>query len=193
MKTYSQPLDSIPENAKSRLNEILPGFSGYGFNLHGSSTNEHILLANKTAIIVRYSDELNYLIATYDFDPEDPALGRLKDAFEQVRVVFIRHSLKDATPSGPYHKIPQWLKNFKNLDCVIFDNVDLQDISTLEGWRLKFLGILRADNKDVRHLIQSIGRIDGLEFLMYESIFSTKDIEELKKTLPELIAFRSGK
>jgi len=149
MKTYSQPLDYAPENAKSRLNGIFPAFSGYGFNLRGSSANEHVLLANQRAIILQYSGELNYLIATYDFDPEDPALARLKDACERVNIVIVRHSLNEATPTGPYHKIPQWLNRFKNLECLVLDKPDLENVAMLAGLKLKFLGILHAGLPDM--------------------------------------------
>jgi len=183
-------MDALSENAKSRLKEILPGFSAYGFNLQGMSVNENILLANKTAIIMRYSDELNYLITTYDFDPGNATLDNSKDVFEKVKVVMIRHSLEDAIPSAPYRSIPKWINNFKNLECLIFDNVDLQDTSALNELNLKFLGIQSAKVGDIRKLIEVIGNIKNLEFLMHDSIFSPNDVEELKQSFPDLITFQ---
>jgi hypothetical protein len=186
-------MDSIPENAKIRLKEIMPGFGAYGFNLHGKYTSENILLANKTAIIVKYSEELNYLIAIYDFDPEDSALDELRYAFDKVKVIAIRHSLQGEASVQNYHRIPQWINRFRNLECLVLNNVDLQDESGLGDLQLKLLWIHGAKFDDVRKLVQAIGKIEALEFLMCDSGFSKEHISELKEKLPRLTFFQSGK
>lgn len=190
MKTHSQSLDSISEDAKIRLKEILPGFSVYGFNLHGMSATENILLASKTAIMVKYSDDLNYLITVYDFDADGAVMARLRDAVENVKVIIVRHSLQDQTSVGNYHRVPLWINNFRNLECLILNDVDLQSESMLEGLQLKLLWIQSAKVDDARKLIQKIGKIGTLEFLMYDSIFSAENIHELKAKLPQLTAFQ---
>lgn len=183
-------MDSIPENIKERLKAILPGFSAYGFNSEGMSANPNILLTNKSTILLRYSDEIHYLFATYDFDPKAPSLDGVRDAFDRVKIVFIRHSLQSENLSAPCHKVPDWVKNFRNTECLILDNIDLHDEDMLDGLKLKFLGILNAEAKDTRQVVQVISKMNRLEFLMYNSIFSQTDIEALKKRLPQLTTFQ---
>lgn len=190
INSQSQPMDSLPENVKERLNAILPGFSAYGFNLKGMSANPNILLANESAIVLRYSDDIHYLVATYYFDPKAPSSTVLKDTFGKIKVVFIRHSLASENLSAPCYRIPDWIKNFTDMECLILDNVELQDVAILEELKLKFLGILNAKEVDTQQLVGMIGKMDSLEFLMYKSIFSLDDIEKLKKRLPELTTFQ---
>jgi hypothetical protein len=185
-------MDSIPENVKERLNAILPGFTAYGFNLKGMSANPNILLANESVIVLRYSEDLHYVLATYDFDLNGPSSNVLKNSLEKIKVIFVRHSLAGENRSAPYHVIPDWVKKFTKVQCLILDNVDLQNATTLEGLNLKFLGILNAENAHNQQLFEVIGKMNGLEFLMYESIFSKGDIEKLTKRLPELITFQLG-
>ncbi len=191
MNSQSQPLDSLSEKAKDRLNKILPGFSAYGFNLKGMSANSNILMANKSGIILKYSDETYYLFATYDLDLKALSPNFLNNALEKVKVMFIRHSLQGEDRSASWHKIPDWVTNFKNIECLILDNVDLQNESMLKELKLKFLGILSAKIKNTQPFIQIISKISSLEFLMYKSLFSSKDIEELKKVMPQLTTFQS--
>ncbi|HEY5748488.1 MAG TPA: hypothetical protein VIU12_20605 [Chryseolinea sp.] len=178
-------MDSIPEDVKARLNAILPEFSARGFNLNGVPTHPNILLANESSLLLKYSDEKYFLFATYDFDPTAPNMNHLKADFEMIKVVALKHALQveDRSKPYPYHKVPDWLNDFKNLESLILDNVDLQNDTILEGLNLKVLGIQKA-KLDSMQLIEKISKMGGLEFLLYRSTFSFKDVEELKRRLP---------
>lgn len=188
MNSQSQSMDSIPEDVKARLNAILPEFSARGFNLNGVPTHPNILLANESSLLLKYSDEKYFLFATYDFDPTALNMISLKADFDMVKVVVIKHALQveDRSNPYPYHKIPDWLTNFKNLESLILDNVDLQNDTVLEGLNLKVLGIQKAEPGDSTQLIEKISKMGGLEFLLHRSIFSFKDVEALKLRLPQI-------
>jgi hypothetical protein len=190
-KTQCQSMDSIPENARQRLKEILPGISARGFDITGGmSFNANVLLANNNAILLKNTGGLYYLFANYDFDPEDKSLEKFKSEFAKVKILMIRHSLEGIGAAHSYHEIPEWVENFNNLECLILDNVVFGNEAPIEGLRLKLLGVLDVEMTDIQKVVQSISKIRGLEFFMHNESFSTREIEELKKLVPGLITFK---
>lgn len=190
-KTQCQSMDSISEDAKQRLKEIFPGISARGFNMMGGlSSANNILLANQHAIFLKDNDGRHYLFTDYEFDPHNGTFDKLKNEFSKVNVLIITHSLQDASVGNSYHKVPEWIKKFNNLDCLILDNVTFKSEFDLEGLKLKLLGVQRGEVKEVQKLVQSISKITGLEFFMYDQTFSDQEIAELKKLVPRLVTFK---
>jgi hypothetical protein len=187
MENNSKSPDSIPQHVEARLKTILPGFTTYGFNLNGMSANPNVFIANRDAIVLKYSEKKYYLFATYNFDPRDKSLGpKVKNAFDSVKVVMIKHSLVSEDSSQPFHPIPDWLTAFNNIECLILDNILIERPIAFEYFNLKLLAFRNTQVKDMTSLIKVLGTMRDLEFLMHQSVFSATEIDRLKISLPQL-------
>ncbi len=187
MGNNSKSQDPIPVHVQERIKTILPGFTAYGFNLNGMSANPNVVTADRNAIVLKYSEEIYYLFATYDFDPLDKSSSpKVASAFDSIKNVIIRHSLVNDNSQKPFHRIPGWLKMFKNIDCLILDNVRLGDDTIFEYLHLKLLAFKNTKVKDMTSLIKGLGNMKDLEFLMHQTLFSDSEIAQLKISLPQL-------
>jgi hypothetical protein len=187
----AQSMDSLSESSKARLGALLPGFGAYGFSLTGPSANPNVLFANESAVIFRYSELLNYLVASYEFDPTDSRMNDLRSEYTNIKVILLKHSLESNDTVESLGNIPNWLNAFGNAESLIMYDVDIDSSPIINCAKLKVLGLVNTQRIDVKRLVENIEKLPELEFFIHRAHLTKQDLEHLRQKFPNLIVYNA--
>jgi len=160
---------------------------GAGLTLGTRLTDdETVLFVDSTAIILGLVGRPNTLFATYKFDLFELPPNLQLD-FTSLRVVILGDFEGSKLELREFHKIPDWLKLLHQLDSLIVYNAKLDQMPFSTSLSIKYLELCEDHLSDKGAILQGIGDLRDLKYLVHDHLFSQSDCLFIQTKLPQAI------
>lgn len=126
---------------------------GSGFvntDLDFKNNGEKLLFTHPNCVIVGLDDLPYMLFLTPDFDQRNlPSI--IKEKIYEVKKIVLKATFSDdVIKKKNYYSIPDWLINFYKVECIDFENADLDNLALLSECPIKYFIFhnVKFDNKE---------------------------------------------
>ncbi|MEI9919858.1 MAG: hypothetical protein WDO14_13825 [Bacteroidota bacterium] len=126
------------------------GAGTFGLN---KSKGENILYKDDDILMVNANDSLEYVCATYNFDPKQlPA--SLQKQFDNLNALVIGNF--GTYPTVKFNQIPSWLARLPNIKMLSLVDVDLSNLIVLSGLPITHIDFNKIQFAEASSLIEAI-------------------------------------
>jgi len=121
------------------------------------------------------------LFTTPDFNETVLPLNIKKDIYEVKELVLQPSFSTEAHKLIRYCTIPKWLTNFKKIESLRFEYVELGELNSLNGLPIQHLTFENIKYDDSQKLIEAIKQFKHLKEVSYDRSLSTGLIHSIEK------------
>ncbi|MDB5121283.1 MAG: hypothetical protein JWN56_2501 [Sphingobacteriales bacterium] len=146
-----------------------------------------LLLLDTRCVVVGLGDIPHTVFATPQFSDVELPLKFSENIFEVKNFVFQATFSSELRMKNQFCKIPEWLINFKNIESLILDLVELDDLAFLKDLPIQYLTFQNAKINDENRLIDAIKQLKQLKGITVNNKFSANLIQLIEVELPELV------
>jgi hypothetical protein len=144
------------------------------FSAHSDDSSVSVLYFTESCFIFARSSKPYAAVISPDFDPKETPANIL-DTMYSVKILYIESSSHPDQTRTLRFEMQQWLRNFRNLQVIKFENVEFGKMDTVERLKIKHLII---GNVRPNHSL-SVGKLVDLNFLKYLVYTNAESIEDL--------------
>lgn len=146
--------------------------------LDGKTT---LLFVSPNCTVVGLKNVPYMLFTTPDFNTNVLPLKIRKDIYEVKQLVLQPSFSSEIRESVAYCAIPKWLTNFKKLELLRFEYVELAELSSLNNLPIQNLIFENIKYEDSQKLIDAIKQFKHLEEVSYDHSLGAELIRSVKK------------
>lgn len=151
-------------------------------DLNSPKSKSSILLMTPKCTIIGLHNLPYCLFTTPDFN-ETILTPHLRENIYEIKELILQPSFSNEFHNSiTYDSIPKWLTNFKKLEVVRFNYIELDDLDVLHDLPIEYLTIRNIKYNDNQKLIGAIKQFKDLKELSYDHSLPTELVQSLRKT-----------
>jgi hypothetical protein len=155
------------------------GISGDLSSLNGKGK---LLLADPKCFVIGLENLPYILFTTPEFLEENLPTNIGKNIYEVKKLVLKPTFFVGASKAIKYCTIPEWLTNFKKIEDLRFEYVEIDDLNYLRNLPIQHLIFENIKFSDSKKIIAAIKQFKHLKDISYDQSFSI----DLKQSIKEL-------
>ena len=145
-----------------------------------------IAFRDDTALIGERTNGGYYLIANAEFASNSENIHLIKGLREAVLFLPIVSDKYDSTQLEKFYSLPSWISIAENIECLTLDRASLNDFNLIKGSSLRFLILSKVHVENRDKLIDELGTLNNLKYLVHDLVFTPGEIAVIKSAIPAL-------
>ena len=146
---------------------IIKGSGGIGADLSSLNGKGKILFVDPKCSVIGLGDLPYMLFTTPEFREENLPFNIRRNIYE-VKKLVVQPTFLGVSKSEKFCTVPKWLVNFKKIEYLRFEYVELDDLSYLKDLPIKHLIIENIKYHDGKKLIAAIKQFKHLKEISYD-------------------------
>ena len=121
------------------------------------------------------------LFVTPEFNESELPPNLIKEIYEVKEIVLQSSFLTDVHTRTQYDALPEWLVNFKNIESLAVEFIDLEGMGSLKEMPVQKITFKNVTYNDEDKIIEIIKQLKHLNEVYYDQSFSSDLIHSLHK------------